>query len=122
MIVKIIAALCIVLLLPVAVLAASITLGWDLYTQGSDMAVSIRIYRENPSTGVCNGMWLAYGEVTVSTTSFVDSALSSGQTYCYKLRAVDSAGTESADSNVVRFLVPTGAPTPPSNLHGTIGP
>lgn len=60
----------------------------------------------------------------VNSTSFIDSAVSEGTTYKYKVRARDAANNYSEYSNEVTIEVPTAdidttAPSEPTNVTGT---
>jgi hypothetical protein len=79
----------------------SVTLNWTASTSGN--ISGYKVYRATTSGG-------SYGAVTgsmVSGTSYVDSSVSSGQTYYYVTTAVDSSNTESGYSNEAAAAVPT---------------
>ena len=57
----------------------------------------------------------ALASVDFNVTTFTDSAVTEGTTYCYRVNASNTAGT-SAFSNIAGRLVPFSVPLPPSNL------
>jgi fibronectin type 3 domain-containing protein len=84
------------------------------WTSASDnIAVTgYRIYRDASATPI--------GTVSGATTSYVDSNVSSNQTYTYTVKAVDGAGNESAASNPATVTMPdTSPPSAPSALTAT---
>lgn len=75
----------------------------------SGQPFGLTIYR---STTAGTGYSLA-GSVSGAETCYTDSGLKNGVTYFYVVRATDSAGNESADSNEV-FAVPADSALPPA--------
>jgi fibronectin type 3 domain-containing protein len=63
----------------------------------SPTAVSYRIYRSNAS----GGPYTSLSTVPSTSTEYTDTTLVSGQTYYYIVRAINSVGSESPDSNEV---------------------
>ncbi|HZT53485.1 MAG TPA: fibronectin type III domain-containing protein, partial [Gaiellaceae bacterium] len=61
-------------------------------------------------------------QVPAGTTSYVDTELSPGTTYTYRVAAVDASGNASAPSSPVTVTTPTDSspPTAPANLTGAV--
>ena len=76
---------------PLQAFAAKITLTW---TDASDNEEGFKIERRVDLTGT----YLEIAMAAVNTTSYVDPNLSASTTYCYRVRAFNSAG-DSAYSN-----------------------
>jgi hypothetical protein len=77
----------------------SVALNWN---PSPSTVVGYNVYRGTTSGG-------PYSQITSMNgdTSYVDSAVQSGQTYFYVTRAVDGAGKESANSNQTQAAIPT---------------
>lgn len=76
----------------------------DLVWNASTSAVSgYNVYR-GTQTG---GPYAKLNSALLGTLQFTDSSVQSGRTYVYVIRAVDSQGRESANSNEVTALIPT---------------
>jgi hypothetical protein len=76
-----------------------VTLTWTAST--SSGVVGYNIYRSTVSGGAYTMI-----QSSVSGTSYVDSSVSSGQTYYYVATAVDGNNDESVDSNQAQAVVP----------------
>lgn len=76
----------------------SVTLSWQPST--SSNVVGYNVYRGNQSGSY--GLLVSMN----STTSYVDPAVQSGNTYYYVVTAVDSVGSESTYSNQAQAVVP----------------
>jgi fibronectin type 3 domain-containing protein len=61
------------------------------------------IYRATTS----GGPYAKLNSSSVAATSYVDSAVQSGQTYYYVVTAVDSSSNESAFSNQAQGVIPS---------------
>lgn len=96
---------------PAASAANQLTLGW----QNNDSTVDgFKIER---SSNALNFTQIA--QVPSTQMSYVDTGLTSGATYSYRLRAYNSAG-DSDYSNVASGTIPSSAPgTAPGNLQAT---
>ncbi len=79
---------------------------------GGSSIIRYRIYRETSSSQSL--VWLA----NTTDTSYVDTTVSNGQTYYYKVTAVNGAGMESPlESSIQKdVLIPGGVSNPPNNL------
>jgi hypothetical protein len=76
---------------------ARVTLHWTAST--SSRVVGYRVYRQNPD-GTWPSKWLGgTATVTTSTTSYVDTGLTNGTRYTYRVAAVNSSSVQSAYSN-----------------------
>jgi fibronectin type 3 domain-containing protein len=53
------------------------------------------------------GPYVAVNSAPEAGTSYVDDAVTAGQTYYYVVTAVDSGGTESVYSNQVQAVIPS---------------
>ena len=77
----------------------SVHLSWD---PSQSQVVGYNVYRSNQSGG-------PYSRLNTGLdpdTSYVDSSVTSGQTYYYATTAVDSQGEESAYSNITQAIIP----------------
>jgi hypothetical protein len=95
------------------------TLTWS-WTQGTgDPATGFHIWKATPVGGSCAGLGTSpYATVSSPTTfTYVDTAVSAGQSWCYGVTAF-SGTTDSGMSNEVSCLTPF-LLTTPSNLQGT---
>ncbi len=101
---------------------SQVTLSW---TPSSDPRLAYyAIYRENPE-GSPEGPWPLLPTATTTSASYLETGLSDGTTYSYRVVAVDRAGSEyveSAPSSVVsatpRFITPPAAPEGLAGLSG----
>jgi fibronectin type 3 domain-containing protein len=79
-----------------------VQLNWDAPASTSDPVVGYNVYRS--ASGTSN-----YALVSSSTdtqTSYDDTTVTSGVTYDYIVKSVDSEGVESAPSNTISITVP----------------
>jgi fibronectin type 3 domain-containing protein len=98
----------------VAASGTTVALAWT----GSTGATSYNVYRGTVSDGEA---LTAIATTNSSTTSFVDSGLTSGTTYFYNLVAVNSVGI-SPDSNEVSIApVASGPPPVPAGVSASAG-
>ena len=88
---------------------AQVSLSWS----ASSGATSYSVYRGTTSGGET---LLVSG---VTSTSYVNTGLTNGTTYYYKVAAVDSAGTSAESSEV--SATPAGPPSTPTGLAATAG-
>jgi hypothetical protein len=88
--------------------ASQVKVQWD-YVQGSDLAVTCSVYK---SLG-CTTSYTKVQTQSASILTWIDTSVTPGNTYCWYVVAVNTAGTESTPSNVLRFQVPSvlSAPT-----------
>ena len=77
----------------------SITIGWNAYTQGTDIAVGFNVYRSTTTGGPYAKITLS--ELPITALSFADTVGTGGVKYYYVVTAVDAAAIESAYSNEV---------------------
>ena len=91
--------------------AASNTLTW---TDNSTNELNFNIERKAEA---CTGTlpFAVLASVGVNVTTYTDSAVTEGQTYCYRVNASNTSGV-SAYSNTASRTVPFSVPLPPSNL------
>jgi hypothetical protein len=78
-----------------------VDLSWNAST--SSGINGYHIYRSSTS----GGAYSLLNNTLQSGTSYTDSTVLSGRTYFYMVRAVDTAGAESPDSNVASAAIPT---------------
>ena len=107
-----------VLLVAAPAWAASNVLSW---TDNSTNEANFIIERK---VEACAGTAVAFAQLATTTaniTTYTDSAVTEGLTYCYRVAARNSAGT-SAFSNTAGRTVPLVAPSAPSALGVTGGP
>jgi fibronectin type 3 domain-containing protein len=77
-----------------------VTLSWTAST--STDVIGYYVYRGTSSDSLAR-----LNLSPVAPTEYVDSAVTSGQTYYYAVTAVNSSNEESTDSNVVSATIPT---------------
>jgi len=75
----------------------NLTLGWDAST--SPNVIGYNVYRALYSSSC--GSFVKLNVVPVAGTLYTDSTITSGNSYCYTARSIDSNNVESSDSNVV---------------------
>jgi Abnormal spindle-like microcephaly-assoc'd, ASPM-SPD-2-Hydin len=79
----------------------SVNLSWDAPTTSTDPVVGYNIYRS-----VGTGAFQLVNSSPDATTTYVDNAVSSGTTYNYLAKSVDSTGVESTASNEITVAIP----------------
>ena len=77
----------------------SVALSW----QASSQAIGYFIYRSSKGRGALSKLNAALDE----STSFIDSAVASGETYEYVVTSVNSSNIESAASNQITVKIPS---------------
>jgi fibronectin type 3 domain-containing protein len=77
----------------------SVSLTW---TASTSTVTGYNVYRAT----VSGGPYTKMNSSVIAATSYVDSAVTAGQTYYYVVTSVDSGGVESANSVEVSALVP----------------
>ena len=98
--------------------AASVSLNW---TDNSTNEVTFSIERKAEA---CSGTTLPFAEIAtvpMNVTTFKDTAVAEGLTYCYRVAAQNSAG-KSTFSNQAGTTVPFTIPAAPSGLGVLAGP
>jgi len=98
--------------------AASNSLNW---TDNSTNEATFSIERKAEA---CSGTALPFAEIAtvpLNVTTFKDTAVVEGGTYCYRVAAVNTAG-KSPFSNVAGATIPFTIPAAPSGLGVTTGP
>ena len=110
--------LCAVALAIVALpaMAGQNTLNW------SEISTNETGFNVERKVGACTAIssFSEIGTVGPNVTTYVDTAVTEGVTYCYRVRASGPGGTFSAYSNTADRLVPFTAPAAPTGL--TVGP
>jgi hypothetical protein len=91
-----------------AVAAPTYTVGLSWTASGSTGVTGYYIYRAlyNTSTSTCGSYTELNPSQSNATTTYTDSNITSGDTYCYEVAAVNSSGEQSTDSNVVTAIIP----------------
>ena len=106
----------VVVLTPVLAVAGQNVLTWtDTNSNELNTKIERVIVPDLPS---CTAATPGFGEIAqtgVDIATFTDLAVSEGVTYCYRVRAWNTAG-DSAYSNVAARLVPFTLPSAPSGL------
>lgn len=97
----------------------TVQLDWD-YVQGTDPAVRFRVERRVGTTGA----WGLLGEVQPvgpgsATYSYEDATVAEGQSYGWRVSALNAGGSTSSPSNIFSLAVP-GVLNPPTNLRGAL--
>lgn len=103
-------------LLPVTAEASSNVLTW------TDNSPNEALFNVERKAEACAAAILTFAEiatVTANVTTFNDALVTEGVTYCYRVRATNSAGS-SGYSNTAGRTVPFTVPIAPSGL-GVIG-
>ena len=92
------------------------TLNW------SEISTNETGFNVERKVGACTAIssFSEIGTVGPNVTTYVDTAVTEGVTYCYRVRASGPGGTFSAYSNTADRLVPFTAPAAPTGL--TVGP
>ena len=85
----------------------SATLSWTPAAQSSGITIASWNVLRGPISG---GPYTQIANIPVSTTSYTDASVSSGQNYFYVVQALDTTGAGSADSTDVEAVIPTSAP------------
>jgi fibronectin type 3 domain-containing protein len=81
--------------------AHEVDLSWDAPVSSPDPAVGYNIYR---ATGT--GSFALINSSPESAVVYVDSTVTSGATYSYVVKSVDSGGVESIPSNQITVTIP----------------
>jgi hypothetical protein len=79
-----------------------VDLSWVAPTSSADPVAGYGVYRS--PTGA--GTYQELNSLSSSQTTYVDTAVVSGQTYDYIVRSVDASGATSVPSNVVTLVIP----------------
>ena len=79
-----------------------VDLSWNAPAETSNPVAGYNVYRAPVGTT----SYQLLNSTQVRSTSYADSAVTSGQTYVYMVKSVDSAGVESAPSNTTTATVP----------------
>lgn len=91
--------------------ATQVTLSW---TDNSNNETGFRIERR-----LDGGSYVVLTTVSTNVTQFVDTTVSGGSTYTYRVRATGTGG-DSAYSNESTVTTPQGVPAAPTNLTGVV--
>lgn len=95
----------------------------QLYTQvdlsWSDNSFNETGFNIERKVGTCDAenSWLPIGTTVADATSYSDTGLSIGSTFCYRVQSFNSSGES---SRWAEFEVTTGEPTPPSDLTAAV--
>ncbi len=81
--------------------AEQVNLSWSAPASSSDPVAGYNIYR-----ALGSGAFQLVNSGIDKTTTYVDSAVTSGNTYNYIVRSVDQSGVESPNSNQIAVAVP----------------
>jgi fibronectin type 3 domain-containing protein len=85
-----------------AAVSHEVDLSWNAPTSSPTSVVGYYIYRA--ASGSSSYQQLNTSNVT--TTTYVDSNVQSGQSYTYMVRSVDASGATSAPSNIATAVIP----------------
>jgi hypothetical protein len=80
----------------------SVSLSWNAPSSSADPVAGYNVYRAPSGSST----YQLLNAAVVTTTTYVDSTVTSGQTYDYMVESVDSSGVQSAPSNVVGVTIP----------------
>ena len=109
------------LALPLMAWASSNTLTW---TDNSTNEQNFNIERTTAASVAACATAAGFTpliSITANSVTFVDSTVTEGTVYCYRVNASNTAGA-SAYSNIAGRLVPFTVPAAPSGLGVTAGP
>lgn len=85
-----------------AAAAHSVNLTWKAPSSNSDVVDSYQVNRAVAGST----QYSVVGTTTAASTAFTDTSVSSGKTYVYAVRSVDSTGNASSPSNAVSLAIP----------------
>lgn len=91
--------------------AHKVVLNWAASADAATEALTYSVYR---ATGACSGSVAPAalsGASLLTATTYTDTAVSGGTSYCYDVVAVSATGAVSAPSNEVTAAVPLAAPS-----------
>lgn len=109
-------ALALLLALPMAGEAATVSLAWDAYVHGDTPAETIEVWRRDQAPGTTYTARL--GRVPATATAYDDATAVPGKAYCYVITAKNATlDVESGHSNEVCKAVPVPPPLAPRNLR-----
>lgn len=91
--------------------AAKNTLAW---TDNSDNEDSFLVESKAEDCAASTLIFAQIASVSVNAVTYVDTAVTEGLTYCYRVRASNSVG-QSSYSNMAGRTIPVTVPLPPSN-------
>jgi len=91
-----------------AVAAPAYTVGLTWTASSSSGVTGYYIHRAlyNTSTSTCGSYTEINPSLPDATTTYTDSNITSGDTYCYQVTAVNSSGEQSTDSNMATAIIP----------------
>ena len=79
-----------------------VSLNWDAPTSSADPVAGYNVYRSSDG----GASYQLLNSPIVTQTSYIDAAVSAGQTYDYVVASVDASGNQSAPSNMASVVVP----------------
>lgn len=108
------------LLLPLSVLAGSLSLNWTVPTKNTDGSnltdgTSYKLYCANTSAGVATATPVTIPGINTTSTTL---AFPAGPVFC-SISTVSTSGGEGPRSNIAQGVVPASVPNPPSNVTMT---
>lgn len=87
---------------PTATIQHKVTLSWSAPAPNGDAIAGYHVYRSAGSNTA------KFGEISAqSTTTYIDTNVTSGSAYTYVIRSVDANGVESSNSNSTVVTIPT---------------
>jgi Abnormal spindle-like microcephaly-assoc'd, ASPM-SPD-2-Hydin len=91
-----------------AVAAPVYAVGLTWTASGSTGVMGYYVYRAlyNTSTSTCGSYTKLNPASPNTTTTYTDSGITDGDTYCYQVTAVNSSGEQSTDSNMATAIIP----------------
>jgi len=101
--------------------STTIQLAWDIATSGVDPISGYNVYRATFSGFTAAPGTFLVQTVGLAATSYNDSSVTTGISYCYLVRAVDGNSVESVDSNEACASLVVSLPGPPTNLTALPG-
>jgi hypothetical protein len=82
--------------------ALVVDLSWNAPSTSTDPVAGYHVYRATSGSSTYTLLTAS----AITTTSYIDSGIHTGQTYDYVVESVDSSGIESVPSNVATVAIP----------------
>lgn len=108
---------------PTAAFAATTTLTWTDNSNGvppGNIEDGFIVERRNNNPP---GTYAELNRTAMNVTTYADTTIVAGASYCYRIKAFNTAGTSGPSNEVcITIAIPPVIPTAPSGLQITTGP